>query len=213
MKTIYLLFCLLCIHFIVSGQNVLNKIEILEPNRIIIPDRGASVDVEYYSNTRIDSYDIKIALLQKLRGTPFSSANVHVVEENTDWEYKGRITLTIRESTNDFFKECCLELGKTSLHIRQKGRYGNLKRFQLSGGGVVVGTTPVVIRLSGTEPGVKYNLLRDGRQVAYLYGPPNSDFNTLPEWPDDWNAERVEKEKWQCYLDCPIEFKVREVVI
>ncbi|WP_270487158.1 RHS repeat domain-containing protein [Butyricimonas synergistica] len=95
--------------------------------------------------------------------------------------------------------------------MRQLGRFGNLNRFEVSGGGTVVDTNSVVIRLSGSEPGVRYSLLRDGQEVKYVYGEDNPWLDDLPymsEYPEQ--AEELEAEKQLLYREHPIEFKVRE---
>ena len=212
MKTIYIILCFLFTHYFVAGQGVLvhlDKIQKFEPERVIFPQKGGTVKVSFFTSDYVTAENIQTALRQKLQGTPFSSATIQVAGGEIEG-YDGEITITMPRTSELYFREYQLKLAKTSLFLRRKGSYGNLNRFRVSGGGVVVDTNSVVIRLSGTEPGVKYGLYRDGVQVAYLYGPANPDLSLYPEWPDDAQAEEVEKGKWQCYLDRPIEFKVRE---
>lgn len=212
MKTIYIILCFLFTHYFVAGQGVLvhlDKIQKFEPERVIFPQKGGTVKVSFFTSDYVTAENIQSALRQRLQGTPFSSATIQVAGGEIEG-YDGEITITMPRTSELYFREYQLKLAKTSLFLRRKGSYGNLNRFRVSGGGVVVDTNSVVIRLSGTEPGVKYGLYRDGVQVAYLYGPANPDLSLYPEWPDDAQAEEVEKGKWQCYLDRPIEFKVRE---
>ena len=52
MKTIYIILCFLFTHYFVAGQGVLvhlDKIQKFEPERVIFPQKGGTVNVSFFT--------------------------------------------------------------------------------------------------------------------------------------------------------------------
>ena len=212
MRTVYiLLHILLCSHFI-AGQSILDNIEAFDLSQIIVPVSGGTYTATFYTYTPAYASNLERAFSESLRGSACSSFNVYVSNLGGTNSCYFQLTITIPESRSEYYRQWKLDLPERRFFlVRQLGWFGNVNRFEVSGGGMVVDTNSAVIRLSGSEPGVRYSLLRDGQEVKYVYGEDNPWLDDLPymsEYPE--LAEELEAEKQLLYREHPIEFKVRE---
>lgn len=212
MRTVYiLLHILLCSHF-VAGQSILDNIQAFDPGQIIVPVSGGTYTTTFYTYSSAYASNLESAFRESLRGSAFSSFTVHVSNLGGTNSHEFQLTITIPEARGEYYRQWKLDLPEERFFlVRQLGRYGNVNRFEVSGGGTVVDTNSVVVRLSGSEPGVRYSLLRNGQEVKYVYGEDNPRLDDLPYISErPWLEEKLEADKQALYREYPIEFKVRE---